>query len=1391
VVGIGASAGGLAALRKFFSRVPEDTGLAFVVVVHLAPDHESHLAEVLQPAAKLPVQQVTQTVPIEADHVYLIPPNANLNAIDTHLRLSKLEKRREARAPIDHFFRTLARTHDGDAIGVVLTGTGSDGALGIKEIKAQGGLTIAQDPNDAEYDGMPQSAIATSFVDLVLPLQDIPTAILRYSRTEPQLEISAENDEVADEQRHLLQKLFALIQARTGRDFTRYKRSTILRRVTRRMQMRQVEELGGYFALLRSEPDEVTALAEDVLITVTNFFRDDGVFEKLAQDVIPQIFANKSRDDEVRVWAVGCATGEEAYSLAILLLEEAARREDAPRLQVFATDMHEASLLRAREGLYSSDIEADVSEERLRRFFQAENGIYRIRKEVREIVIFAPHNLLADPPFSRLDLITCRNLLIYLQREAQREVVDLFHYALRSGGFLVTGTSEAIEPSELFVAESKKECTYRRRDVPTPEPRLPVFPISHAPTPRGDGKPSQGREHLSYGEMHARLVEQFAPPSLLVSPNDTVAHLSEKAGRYLVHPGGEPTMNVFKLVRDEFQVELRAGLSEARRGQPIRSMPIPIRLDGSTHSVVLDIRPSQDPRNADFAIVIFDEADAGFAATTAPVADAATPLNQAGRERELETELTLLRQRLQSLIEEYDTGQEEMRASNEELQSANEELRSTLEELETSREELHSMNEELQTVNQENRHKVEELAQLSGDLQNFLAATDIATLFLDRELRILRFTPKVADLFRIRVADRSRPLSDLRHKLGYDELESDARQVLAKLIPIEREIEDEESRWYLTRMLPYRSTQDRIDGVVITFVDITARKRAEEALRRSEQRLAEELDTMVRLHELVGRLLKSPDLSAALQEVLDAAIDITNADMGSIQLLDPSAMTLSIAAQHGFRDDHLDHFRIQMIGDGSAASRALESRERVIVRDVEEGPRYAPHAKVAASASYRGMQASPLLSHQGKILGVLSTHYARAYQPSERDLRILDLYARQAAEFIERVQRDDSLREKTKLLEQEDERKEFFLATLGHELRNPLAALANAMKVIQEGSGDPDELHPMMAAQIEQLKLLINDLLEIARVTRGTITLRKSRTDLVRVVGAAAQSVKSSVQSKSQNLDLLTPESLLVVADETRMQQILVNLMSNASKFTPAHGHIEVVVARRNDQAFLSVRDEGCGLASADQEKIFEPFVQKDPRRGGLGIGLALVKRLVELHGGSIAVESEGIDRGATFTIQIPMGDVSREELPEIPPAPSADKLPSSTRVLIIDDSVDGADSLRMLLQLRGANARCAYTGAEGLERVRSWRPHIALVDIGLPDITGYDVAKQVRAEIGDEIVLIAMTGFGDTSAERSAFAAGFNEHLVKPVDHEQFYRILAEHVGRTRAPETAGPAGR
>lgn len=841
VVGIGASAGGLEALRGFFESMPADSGAAFVVVMHLSPEHHSHLAEILQLHTQMAVTQVTERVEIEPDHVYVIPPNRNLSSIDTHLRLSELEESRLARAPIDHFFRTLAGTHKSKAAGIVLSGSGSDGAVGLKAIKEAGGLILVQEPMEATFDSMPQSAIATSIVDDVLPVGQLAERLVTFLSTEPAIVIPDEaalaepGVEQAHEEARLLREILVLLRRATGHDFSRYKRGTVGRRLARRMQLHGLTRLEGYLELLRAEPDEAHALFRDLLIVVTNFFRDPEAFDALAQEVIPRLFADKGQDGELRVWVPGCATGEEAYSLAILLLEHAAQLEERPAIQILATDLSNEALAVGREGVYPEAIAADVSPERLARYFVHAGSAYRVREEVRELVLFAPHSLLRDPPFSHIDLISCRNLLIYLQRDLQRQVLEILQYALDPGGYLFVGSSEHVDEGDLFTSSSAEHSIYVRQEASSTVPRLPSLPLASLTEtqPQRPAEPRrQQRRVADYGALHARAAERYAPPSILVDEHHRVMHISKRAGSYLRQPGGEVTDNALRLVRDELQTELATLLYRAFRQQSgSRSDPLAITLEGRPRAVSLYVEPVQQGGQR-FALVCFLESDRGDVARVIGSSEERDEIV-----RELDEELATTKQQLRVAVEEFESSKEEMRASNEELQSMNEELRSTAEELETSKEELQSMNEELLMVNEDYKNKVEELSRMTADLQNLLAATDIATLFLDRDLRIQRYTPAARALFNIRHGDRERPLAHLAHKLvDYDQLIADAERVLQTLAPVEQEVVDDDGRRHFLRIRPYRTADDRIDGVVITLVDITSLREAEVALARSRER---------------------------------------------------------------------------------------------------------------------------------------------------------------------------------------------------------------------------------------------------------------------------------------------------------------------------------------------------------------------------------------------------------------------------------------------------------------------------------------------------------------------------------------------------------------------------
>ncbi len=1330
IVGIGASAGGLAALKQFFAHVAKDSGLAYVVVVHLSPEHKSHLAELLQPHIQMPVQQVAGTVALERNHVYVIPPNANLNTIDTHLRLSELEERRQQRAPIDHFFRTLAKTHDGDAIGVILTGTGSDGTLGLREIKECGGLTIVQDPNEAEYDGMPQSAISTGLVDLVLPLSDIPKAVIQFSRIQPKLPEVDDGEEVADGAKQMLQRMFAQLRARTGRDFGRYKRSTILRRIQRRMQLRQIEEFAGYLELLREEPEEVRTLADDLLITVTSFFRDPEVFEAFERDVIPRLFGEKSPEEEIRVWSVGCATGEEAYSLAILLVEEAARREVSPRLQVFASDLHEHSLKQARDGFYPGDIETDVSPERLKRFFVKENGGYRIRKELREMVIFSPHNLLSDPPFSRLDMVSCRNLMIYIQREVQRDIIELFHYALKPDGYLLLGTSETVDASDLFRIEDKKFCIYQKRNVPAPEPRLPVFPMMRT-NRHGDLPPApKTGEPMGYGAAPAhggtlRLADA------LVNSDDKLVHLSEHAGRYLTHPGGEPTTSIIKSVREELRTELRTILRAARdHHRPQRSKPIPVKFDGETRPVVLHVRPNQEPQQDGFILVIFDEREGEPASDPRKaVSENAKPPGKESkknsREAELESELAQTQQRLQAIIEEYETSQEEMKASNEEMQSTNEELRSTMEELETSKEELQSMNEELQTVNQENRHKVEELAQLTSDLQNLLSATDIATLFLDRDLRIMRFTPKVGELFNVRTTDRGRPLSDLTHNLGYNELNTDAKRVLEKLVPIEQEVGDASGHWYLTRIMPYRSTVDRIEGVVITFVDITSRKKSEQELVLSKDRYR--------------ALFNSIDEGFCVIEVIFD--DARNAVDYRFLEANPA-----FSLQTGIENPIGRHMR-------------------EIAPDHEEHW-YELYGQIALTGRSQRFQ------KPANALGCFYDVYAfRVGDPEERRVAVL------FRDITDLKQAENALKDA-------DRRKDEFLATLAHELRNPLAPICTALEMLKMADNKTvlfDEVYGTLERQTQHLVRLIDDLLDVSRITRGKLELRKSPIPLSEVVKAAVEESKPLIDEAGHEFKVAVPkEPIFLDADPHRLAQVLSNLLNNAAKYTPRGGRVELLAEKHNSEILLSVKDNGVGIPLEMQDRVFEIFSQiHQPTEivtSGLGIGLSLVKSLVEIHGGSIELLSDGPNQGSEFRIRLPILTNPPAEFEPTGPSDEAELSTPKRRVLVVDDNETIRAMSQRMIEMLGHTVRTASDGEEAVAVAEEFRPEVVLMDLGMPNMDGCEAARQIRQkDWGQEITLVALSGWGQEKDRLKSEAAGFDHHLVKPAASADIKRLIAQ----------------
>ena len=885
VVGLGASAGGIAPLQQFFTDMKPDTGLAFVVVMHLSPEHESNLAGVLQQKTRMPVLQVTEALKVKPNHVYVIPPNHQLAFEEDTLRLVPPQQTLGRRGTIDLFFRTLAVAFGQRAVCAVLSGTDCDGAIGVKHIRAQGGLVIAQDPTEAEYDSMPLMAINTGMVDWVLPVAKFAPKLLEFVQNEdrmrlpPEIEDEREADvkvkdapgdeTVSDETRSAedetaLAEVLRELQSQTGHDFAHYKRATVLRRIARRLQVNSVESIPEYLEFLRTRSGEVHALLNDMLIGVTHFFRDRESFAALEAH-IPQLFAGKGKDDHVRVWVAGCSTGEEAYSLAMLLSEYAAKLPSPPNIQVFASDIDEQAIAEARSGLFPSTIEVDVSQERLRRFFVKDQGRYRVRKSLREKVLFSAHNLLSNAPFSRVDLISCRNLLIYLKTHAQEQVFDTFHFALRSGGLLFIGSAESSAVEGLFAPVDSKHRIYVRRSVPRPLWKIPIVPM-HAVEPRFDRARTGGARTLPplaqraiadasaessdavfagqerraalFGELHLKLLEQYAPPSIVVNEEHEIVHLSDKAGRYLRFAAGEPSMNIFRVINPALQIELRTALFRASQGEEVNvtGAPQTVHVEDKNEVITLQVRRIASAPAEKYFLVLF-EAQRHTGATP--------PTEQGDVTRGLDEEIDYLKQQLSATVEQYEAANEELKASNEELQAMNEELRAATEELETNKEELQSVNEELTTVNAELKFSVEDLSRANADLNNLMESTDIGTVFLNRELEIVRFTPSAQMVFSLLPSDLGRPLRDITHRLEYQSLISDAEVALDKLRTIEREVPMDERevpmdargrRWFFVRIAPYRTSDDRISGVVATFIDVTRRRQAEEQMRLSEER---------------------------------------------------------------------------------------------------------------------------------------------------------------------------------------------------------------------------------------------------------------------------------------------------------------------------------------------------------------------------------------------------------------------------------------------------------------------------------------------------------------------------------------------------------------------------
>ncbi|HEY4071557.1 MAG TPA: CheR family methyltransferase [Herbaspirillum sp.] len=1346
VVGMGASAGGLAALLRFFECMPPQADMAFVIVLHLAPKYDSNIAKLLQNVTQMLVLQVVEPVRIEKNQIYVIPPSKNLLMEDGHLIVEPLTRPRGKHIAIDLFLRTLADVHREKAVGIILSGTGSDGAVGIARIREVGGVTIAQEPEDAEYDAMPRSAIDAGVIDVVLPVADMPQKLIDVVKNSAaivlpdpeEIDILMQPETDADiivgmRAESVLAAIMEILHLRTGHDFTHYKKATVLRRIERRMQVNCLSNLGDYLGFLEHRKEETPLLLQDMLISVTNFFRDHESFNALERDIIPRLLNDAANGEQIRAWSAGCATGEEAYSVAMLLAEQIDLQKTQLDFQVFATDIDKRAIAVGRRGLYSESIVTDVPATKLRRFLAKEGNQFQIKKDVREKVLFAAHNILRDPPFSRVHLISCRNLLIYLNRDVQQKIFEMFHFALLPGGYLFLGSSESAEvASKYFIPVDKKNRIYRASNSLHPRHYVPTLPFRQpkhlSPAMH---MPQESTPRLPYADLHQRLLERYAPPSVLINHEGDIVHLSEQAGQYLRYVGGEPSHNLIALIVPELRLELRTALFQmAQNGADIETRPVALSRNGFESAVSLTIRQVQrDEMSSKMVLVLFNESQKKVPEEQSPEAVNSLMIKQ------LEGELFVTKEQLQLTIEQYETSAEELKASNEELQAINEELRSTTEELETSKEELQSINEELITVNQELKLKADETGKSNDDLQNFISSTEIATLFIGRSMRIKRFTPRAADVFNVIASDVGRPLLDITHRLDYPNLERDAVEVFRSLRTCEREVNSDNGKTYIARLIPYRTTEDKIDGLVLTFIDISTLKSAQKQLHEEEQRM-----------RLVAASTK--DYAIITQDLNGV---ITSWNSGAHRIF-------------GYEESEVLGELVDMLFTPEDRGRGVPHAEMQTARTNGSAVDERWHVRKDGSRFF--CSGVTTLLDNGEMHG-----YARIARDltgtkeaeSRRELTL-------ARETATRIQAENASR-----------MREEFLAVLSHELKQPLNLIHLNAEWLKRMPDSRDSLpilrvaDTIRSAAISQATI-INDLLDLSRVSTGKLALNRSPLDLVPLVERLVEAFSEEASNKGISLIYASSEAEIpLLADVTRIEQIVWNLLSNAIKFTTGGGRVGLSLSIKDDMACIQVADTGKGIKADFLPHVFEMFNQADGgttrEHGGLGIGLALVKQLVDSHNGRVDVFSEGAGQGAEFTVWLPIaraldsqGDMSIEE----------QALLQDRHVLLIDDDPDCLETFGDLLVSCGARLVRVQNAEEALNAVAKDRFDLIVSDIGMPLTDGYQLLVEIRKLAnGAKTPILAVTGFGRMVDVERALATGFSAHLQKPVDFQAFMKTV------------------
>ncbi|MBU7583335.1 MAG: PAS domain-containing protein [Nostoc sp. TH1S01] len=1362
IVGIGASAGGLEAFTQLLSHLPTDTGMGFVFIQHLSPDQNSLLPEILSQTTEMPVLQAQNGMVVEPNYVYVIPPNAMMTIAEGKLNLSPRQMTHGQVMSVDTFFFSLAKERGSKAMAVVLSGGDADGARGLEAIKAAGGITFAQSEESAQVRSMPNTAVASGQVDFVLTPSAIAQELAKLSH-HPYVShpIPEKVAEVIPSDDTPLSSIFSLLKDATGVDFNYYKQTTLKRRILRRMILYKLERLEDYLRYLQDHPAEVRALYYDVLITVTSFFRDPEAFDVLKTKVFPQITQERNSTFPIRIWVVGCSTGEEAYSIAICLLEYLQNQGINRQIQLFATDINEIAIEKARIGIYKHNQLVDVSPERLQRFFTPVEGGYQISKPVREVCVFARQNLINDPPFSHLDLITCRNVLIYLSSAVQKKLLPLFHYGLQPNGFLMLGTSETVgEFSNLFSLIDRKYKIYSRKMAVT---RLGIDLISNHYPSATFNQPLPASERTANDveiQKVADLIvlEQYAPVGVVVDSDLEIVQFRGQTSPYLQLPLGRPSFNLLKIAKEELRLELRTTIHQAKkRGVVVKKEGIQVKDNEQIKQVTIEVIPFNAPGTTErYFLVLFAE----IPNIPASVSDVTGDIRQSPQTdhqeeiQRLQHELATNKEYLQSIIEEQQGTNQDLRAANEEILSSNEELQSTNEELETAKEEIQATNEELNTINDELQRRNLESTQISNDLQNLLSSINLPILMLGGDLRIRRFTPIAETIFNLIPADVGRPLSDINHNLNIPDLEQQILEVINTLNFKAQEVQDQEGHWYDLRIRPYRTIDHKIDGAVVVLVDIDALKRSARQITAArdyaEAIVATVRDSLVVLDTDL-RVITANEFFYEKFQVLPAETEqrliyeIGNGQWNIPQLR--SLLEEILPQQSQFQDLEVEH-NFEQIGQKIMR---LNARKLSHIHDVQ------------------------------MILLVIEDITQQKQLEAERtQLLAQEQSAREAAETANRA-------------------KDEFLSILSHELRNPLNAMlgwANLLRTHQLEATTVNQGLAAIESSAQAQAHLIGDLLDISRISSGRLQMNPQEIELVPIIEAAIAVVRLAAESKNIQIHTnLASTSRPIVGDPIRLQQVVWNLLSNAIKFTPIRGRIDVTLEYTALQAQIQVSDTGKGINPEFLPYIFEHFRQADGSRTrsnpGLGLGLSIVRHLVELHGGTVEAESPGEGQGATFIVRLPLqtnqqefsvltaalASATRNSPPEIP----SDDLPSlaGVRVLVIDDEPDIRRLFQLILEEYGVEVTAVASASAALSTLMA-NPggyDVLLSDIGLPGEDGYALIRQVRElspEIGGQIPAAALTAYAGDADYTEALAAGYQMHLAKPIEPAQLVALVA-----------------